>query len=72
MGILDRLFRAKPAKDPPAAEVYDGDGYEEDDDDGEAISVWDAADIYFGSGWDEDRMFGYSHDELVEAHESGG
>lgn len=66
MGILDRLFRDKPAEDAPPV-VYD-----DDDGDGEAINVWDAADIYFDSGFDEDRMFGYSHDKLVKAHESGG
>lgn len=71
MGILDRLFGNKPAEDAPPA-VYDDDEYDDDDGDGEAINVWDAADIYFDSGWDEDRMFGYSHDELWNAHESGG
>ena len=82
MGILGWLFGVTLAEDAPASEpansyagappvVYDDEECDDDCGDGQAISVWDAADIYFDSG-DEDRMFGYSHDELVNAHESGG
>ena len=42
---------------------------EPSDDDEESLNVWDAADIYFSSGFDEDCMVGYTHEELVEAHE---
>lgn len=40
---------------------------DEDDDDGEALSVWDAADIYLSYGCDEDYRFGYTHEELMKA-----
>lgn len=50
----------------------DDDQPDDDEDEGDSLSVWDAADIYFDSGFDEDRMFGYSHEELTDAHESGG
>lgn len=39
----------------------------EDDDSGEALSVWDAADIYLSRGFDEDYRFGYTHEELMKA-----
>lgn len=39
----------------------------EDEDDGEGLSVWDAADIWASNGKDEDYMFGYSYDELENA-----
>lgn len=38
-----------------------------DDDDSEAISVWDAAEIWASNGKDEDYTFGYSEDELEDA-----
>lgn len=46
-------------------EEPDYDSY--DDDDGETLSVWDAADIWASNGKDEDYTFGYSEDELEEA-----
>ena len=60
------------------AELYRGDdgeiavcGYHDvddnDDDNGEALSVWDAADIYLSRGFDEDYRFGYTHEELMKA-----
>lgn len=36
------------------------------------ISVWAAAETYFDNGCDPDYMFGYSHEQLVDAHESAG
>ena len=40
---------------------------DEDDESGEALSVYDAADIYLSKGFDDDYRFGYSHDELINA-----
>lgn len=37
------------------------------DDDGESLSVYDAALIWASHGRDEDYMFGYSEDELEDA-----
>lgn len=42
---------------------YDND----DDDDNESLSVWDAADIWESSGRDEDYMFGYTEEDLEDA-----
>lgn len=45
-------------------------GLEDDDDvddDGESLSVYDAALIWQSNGMDEDYMFGYSEDELRDA-----
>ena len=44
-----------------------GDDYEEADDDGESMSVYDAALIWASNGKDEDYTFGYSEDELEDA-----
>ena len=41
--------------------------FEDDDDDSEGISVYDAADIWLSSGMDEDNTFGYTEDELRNA-----
>ena len=38
-----------------------------DEDDGETLSVYDAADIWLSNGKDEDYMFGYSEEELESA-----
>lgn len=46
-------------------EDYDSYGY--DVDDGERISVDDAAQIWASHGKDEDYMFGYTEDELEDA-----
>ena len=43
------------------------DDDEPDDDDGESISVYDAADIWLSNGKDEDYMFGYTEEELERA-----
>lgn len=40
---------------------------EYDEDDGEGLSVYDAAEIWASSGKDEDYMFGYSEDDLESA-----
>lgn len=55
------------------AELYRGNdgeisvvGYN-DTNDGEGLSVWDAADIYLSRGFDEDYRFGYTHEELMKA-----
>ena len=45
-------------------------GYKYDDedyDDGETLSVWDAADIWASNGKDEDYTFGYTEEELERA-----
>lgn len=47
-----------------------GAGYDyedEDEDDGERLSVYDAALIWASHGKDEDYMFGYTEDELEDA-----
>lgn len=38
-----------------------------DDEDGESLSVYDAAEIWRSNGMDEDYTFGYSEDELRDA-----
>ena len=43
--------------------VFDDD----DSDDGERLSVWDAAEIWLSNGKDEDYMFGYTEEELEDA-----
>lgn len=43
---------------------HDQNGWYEDDDSDESLSVSDAADIWRSNGMDEDYMFGYSDDEL--------
>ena len=40
---------------------------DEDEDDGEMISVYDAALIWMSNGKDEDYMFGYTREELEDA-----
>lgn len=47
--------------------VYFDYEIEEDEDDGETLSVWDAADIWASNGKDEDYTFGYSEEELEDA-----
>ena len=51
---------------------HDDDGNEVDDwqdleNGGQSLSVYDAADIWLSKGQDEDYMFGYSEDELRRA-----
>ena len=44
------------------------DSYEEDDyEDSESLSVYDAALIWASNGKDEDYMFGYTEEELEDA-----
>ena len=43
------------------------DDMDEEDDDSESLSVYDAADIWASHGKDEDYMFGYSEEELENA-----
>ena len=38
-----------------------------DDEEGEMISIYDAADIWASNGKDEDYTFGYSEEELEDA-----
>ncbi|OUQ12850.1 hypothetical protein B5E84_18415 [Lachnoclostridium sp. An14] len=45
----------------------EGAGHDYDDDEGERLSVWDAAAIWASHGKDEDYMFGYTEDELENA-----
>ena len=45
-------------------EPYDDDGLDEE---GEALSVYDAALIWMSNGKDEDYTFGYTEEELEEA-----
>lgn len=40
---------------------------DDDDGEGESISVYDAADIWMSNGKDEDYMFGYTREELEDA-----
>ena len=42
-------------------------GFEIDDEDGESLSVYDAALIWASNGKDEDYTFGYSEDDLEDA-----
>lgn len=43
------------------------DGMDDDEEDGEEISVYEAAEIWESSGRDEDQMFGYTEEELEAA-----
>lgn len=40
------------------------DDYYDDDDDGEPLSLYDAAYIWASNGMDEDYTFGYDEDDL--------
>lgn len=69
--------RLRRVYDDPLCEIYDkvyhcdfcDSSLEDDDDDsnGERMSVYDAALAWESSGRDEDRMFGYSEEELEAA-----
>ena len=50
-------------------EIYDPLGLldEDNDDNSERISVYEAAELWRDSGMDEDEMYGYSEEELREA-----
>ena len=49
--------------------IYEIEGidYDDEDDDGEGLSIYDAALIWASRGKDEDYCFGYSEEELEEA-----
>lgn len=47
------------------------DDEDEDIDDSERLDVYTAADIWMSNGMDEDYTFGYSEEELREAHDKG-
>lgn len=51
---------------PVCNEVFDLEGVDTDED-GERISVYEAAEIWASHGKDEDYMFGYSESELEAA-----
>lgn len=51
---------------PVCGDEYHDDHFDEDED-GENISVYDAAEIWASNGKDEDYMFGYSESELERA-----
>lgn len=57
MGLFDR-FKNKANDD-----IEDDEDYEND----ETLSVWDAAEIWASNGKDEDYMFGYTEEELEDA-----
>ncbi len=40
---------------------------DDDDEDGESLSVYEAAEIWRSNGMDEDYTFGYTEDELRDA-----
>lgn len=40
---------------------------DDDEDDSESLSVYEAAEIWASHGKDEDYMFGYSEEELEDA-----
>lgn len=46
---------------------YMNDFDDDDDEDGESLSVYEAAEIWRSNGMDEDYTFGYSEDELRDA-----
>ncbi len=51
-------------------DIYEIEGIDyddEEDDDGECLSVYDAALIWASHGKDEDYTFGYTEDELEDA-----
>ena len=49
--------------------IYEIEGleYDENENEGESLSVYDAALIWASHGKDEDYMFGYSENELEDA-----
>lgn len=64
----DDMSKVADAIDGMEAEwIYD-DEYEDDEyDDVERLSVYDAAMIWLSNGKDEDYMFGYTEEELEDA-----
>jgi hypothetical protein len=66
MSLFD-IFRRK--KDKNTLDYDMTDDYDDymDDEEGEMISIYDAADIWASNGKDEDYTFGYSEEELEDA-----
>lgn len=48
-------------------DLEEDDEWLDDDDDGESLSVYEAAEIWASHGKDEDYMFGYTEEELEDA-----
>ncbi len=61
MGLFGNIF-----KGGSTSEGFE-DEYDEDFEEEESLSVYDAADIWLSNGMDEDYMFGYSEEELKRA-----
>lgn len=67
MSLFD-IFKRKKDKDILDYDITDDyDDYMDDDEEGEMISIYDAADIWASNGKDEDYTFGYSEEELEDA-----
>lgn len=67
MSLFD-IFKRKKDKDILDYDMTDDyDDYMDDDEEGEMISIYDAADIWASNGKDEDYTFGYSEEELEDA-----
>ena len=60
---------SKRKKDKDILDYDMTDDYDDymDDEEGEMISIYDAADIWASNGKDEDYTFGYSEEELEDA-----
>jgi hypothetical protein len=73
--VEEKYYSLSSSDMSKVAEAIDGmqdedpDGlYDDDDDeDGESLSVYDAAEIWRSNGMDEDYTFGYTEDELRDA-----
>ena len=61
------MSKVAEAIDGMEKEFFEDNDSDDNDEDSEALSVWNAADIYASNGFDEDYQFGYSHEELMEA-----
>ena len=66
MGLFD-IFKRKKDKDILDYDMTDDYDDYMDDEEGEMISIYDAADIWASNGKDEDYTFGYSEEELEDA-----
>mgnify|MGYP002626828949 CR=1 FL=1 len=62
-----QILCAECAIDEIESDSEDDGDYGEDEDDGERLSVSDAAAIWASNGKDEDYMFGYTEEELEDA-----
>lgn len=66
MSLFD-IFKRKKDKDILDYDMTDDYDDYMDDEEGEMISIYDAADIWASNGKDEDYTFGYSEEELEDA-----